>query len=711
MTSLNRRQFLQFSAAAAAAGVITACGGEAPVPAPTTASGGSTPAAGNPTAAPKPTAAAANAPVPTAPPLNVSQVQATPAPTTAAATTPAQYKEAPQIAELVKSGKLPPAAMRMPEKPMVIKPIESTGVYGGVWHRAYKGLSDRVGPTKLIEESAMRWDAPDPNTIRVIPNFVEKWDQNGDASEYTFYIRKGLKWSDGTDVTTDDTKFWFDDVIMNKDIVPTPAYFARQRINGEYKNAVLTVVDKTTFKMKYVAPYPLLPLLICKSQGQGVGSYPFIAPSTYLKKFHPKYASMDELNKAAADKKVKTWQDLWGTAGNMEGPIAFWFLNPDLPVISAWKTTAAIPADPVVMERNPYFWKVDPDGNQLPYIDRVEHLFYDGNNDTLNLRIASGQIDLQYRNVQLGSYTFLKENEKKGNYVVKRWRSAQTFTFFPNLNAPDPVLAKLFDMADFRQALNISINRQEIADLVYNGLAAPRQASPVKGSPEYDADLEKMWTQYDPKAANDLLDKLGLMKGADGMRKRPDGQPLQWAVEHTDAPGSPDDDMNQRVAKYWNAVGLKVDMKFVERSLYQQHVYDSDLAMGKWGFDRCSVVKADAGRWIATIEDGPWAPAYGHVYSQSSYKKIEPPMDHPIRQMWDLWDKCQVEPDEAKRNALFQQVLGIHKQHPYTVGVVGQPVQPVIVSNSFHNFPDGYIADDTTRDYGLVNPPQFYIKK
>ena len=254
MTSLNRRQFLRLTAAAAAAGVVTACGGEAPVPAPTTASGGSTPAAGNPTTAPKPTAAAANAPVPTAPPLNVSQVQATPAPTTAAATTPAQYKEALQVAELVKAGKLPPAAMRMPEKPMVLKPIESTGVYGGVWHRAYKGLSDRVGPTKLLEESAVRWDAPDPNTIKVIPNFVEKWDQNADASEYTFYIRKGLKWSDGTEVTTDDTKFWFDDVIMNKDIVPTPAYFARQRINGEYKNATLTVVDKTTFKMKYAAP-------------------------------------------------------------------------------------------------------------------------------------------------------------------------------------------------------------------------------------------------------------------------------------------------------------------------------------------------------------------------------------------------------------------------------------------------------------------------
>ncbi len=150
MTSLNRRHFLRLTAAAAATGAVTACGGTPSAPAPTTAGGGSTPAPGNPTAAPKPTTAATTGgTAPTAAALNVSQAQPTAAPMTTTMTAPAQYKEAPQFAELVKAGKLPPVAMRMPEKPMVIKPIESMGVYGGVWHRAFKGLSDRVGPTKL----------------------------------------------------------------------------------------------------------------------------------------------------------------------------------------------------------------------------------------------------------------------------------------------------------------------------------------------------------------------------------------------------------------------------------------------------------------------------------------------------------------------------------------------------------------------------------
>jgi peptide/nickel transport system substrate-binding protein len=699
---INRRQFLRLSAAVAAAGAVTACGGGSTAPTPTKpATSGST-TASTPAAAASPTAAGA------APTLAVSNATSTPA---AQAAAPTKFKESPALADMVKAGKLPPIEQRLPSNPRILKPRGDVGVYGGVWHRAYQGLSDRVGPTKLNEQMPMMWDAPDPNTIRLIANWVEKWDQNADATEYTFYMRKGIKWSDGTEVTTDDTSFWWNDMALNKDIAPAQTYSIRQRVGSDYKVGTLTVVDKYTFKVNYVQPYPLLPTLLAKSNGIGVGQTAFLAPSKYLKQFHPKYATPDALAKAAADKKVSTWQDLWGNAGAVaEGPIAFWFLNPDLPVIQPWKIVNPTPADPVVMERNPYFWYVDTDGNQLPYIDRVEHAFIN-NPDVLNLRIAGGQIDMQYRNVSLGSYTFLKENEAKGNYKVQKWRSASTDSFFPNINTPDKVLGKLFDTADFRHALSIAIDRKSINELVWNGLGKPRQASPIPGSPEYDPDLEKVWTEYDVKTANDLLDKLGLTKNADGTRKRPDGQTLGVTIEHQNLPGSPDEDAVIRVQTYWNAIGVKTNVKSVQRALYQEHVNNGDIQIGQWGFDRCSVVKADPGRWIATIPDGPWAPTYGNFYLQNTLKKDEPPQDHPIRKMWALWDQTQVEPDEVKRNALFQQLLGIHKQAPYAIGVVGEKVQPVIVSNSFHNMPDGYIADDTLRDYGLVNPSQFFIKK
>src|SRR5262249_30348246 len=122
------------------------------------------------------------------------------------------------------------------------------------------------------------------------------------------------------------------------------------------------------------------------------------------------------------------------------------------------------------------------------------------------------------------------------------------------------------------------------------------------------------------------------------------------------------------------------------------------------------VVKAARGRGLGTIQDGPWAPQFGNWYNKAPYKQVEPPADHPIKKIWDLMDQTRVEPDETKRNALFQQLLGIHKQAPYAIGVVGEKVVPLIVANKFHTIPDGFIGDDTLRDYGLVNPSQFYIK-
>ncbi len=697
--SIARRRFLKLAAMTAAGVAVSACGGGS---APSTPAGQPTTA---PSAAPTKAPAAAAQPTPTVAQISVSQAQPTPVPTV----TTAKYKEAPQLADLVKAGKLPPVDQRLPSNPRVLKPLDQIGQYGGTWHRAYKGLSDRWGPTKLIEEQLIEWDAPDPNTIKLVPNFVEKWEQNDDATEFTFYFRKGVKWSDGQEVTTDDAKFWYEDVQLNKDLTPVPSFVISQNINGQIKMADVTFPDKYTVKVTYPTPNPLLPIRIAKNGGGMPGVAAFLAPAHYLKKFHPKYADKAELDKLVQAQKLTSWTDLWGKAGDFQGPIAFWFLNPDLPVIIPWKIDKPTPADPVVMVRNPYYWQVDTEGNQLPYIDRIEHAFFD-NFEVLKLWVASGKIDAQMRHMDPGAYTFFKENEKKGDYQVVPWRAASTDCYFPNINCPDPVLAKLFDTPEFRQALNFAVNRKEIHEIVWNGLGNPRQYSPVKGSPEYDEGMEKIWTEYDPKQANALLDKLGLTKGPDGVRKRPDGKPLEIIVEHTDAQGSPSVDAHNLLKKYWDAVGIKTTIKYVERALYEQHVHNGDIQVGSWGFDRASVVKADPGRWLGTIDDGPWAPTYGHWYAKSPYKQQEPPQDHPIRQIWSLWEKTQIEPDEAKRNATFQQIIDIHKQHPYAVGIVGEKPSIGIVKNNFHNIKPGFIQDDTLRDWGLINPQQFFIK-
>lgn len=699
---VNRRRFLRLTAMTAAAGAIVAC---APA-APRTAS--------KPTEVPAPKAEAtvAKPAAQPAPTLAVSQKVATPVPAAAAG----KYKEAPDLAQLVKDGKLPPVEQRLPVNPRVIKPLEETGQYGGVWRRGFRGLADYLAVGKLMEERLIEWDAPDPDTIRVVPNAVEKWEQSKDATEWTFYLRKGLRWSDGAEVTTDDVKFWWEDVQLDKELTPAPSLAIRQRIGTEWKAATLTIVDQQTWKVKFAAPYPLLPLYFAKNGGnvlsghQSVTFPAYLAPAHYLKQFLPKYAGKEKLDKLAQDRNLQSWVDLWGKGGQTDGPIGSFMLNAELPVLNAWKGDKALPADPVRIVRNPYFWQVDEQGNQLPYIDAVEHAFFE-NVEVFKLWIAQGKIDSQMRHVDVGAYTFLKENESKGDYRVVPWRAASTRTYFPNLNCPDKVLAELFGKPEFREALNLAINRKEISEVVFNGLNQPRQYSPVKGSPEYDEGMERRWTEYDPKRANDLLDQLGLKKGPDGTRLRPDGQPLEITVEHQTAPGSAENDMHELVRKYWTAIGVRTSMKGIDRALYQEHVRAGEIEVGFWGWDRASVNKADPGRWTGTINDGPWAPLWGHWYEQAAWKKEEPPQGHWIRKIWDLWDQARTEPDEAKGHALFMEIIKIHREAPVAVGVVGEAVSPWIVKNNFRNVKPGYINDDTLRDYGLINPQQFFFKK
>jgi peptide/nickel transport system substrate-binding protein len=624
------------------------------------------------------------------------------------------FNEAPMLADLVSAGSLPPVAERIPSNPRVITPYNEIGEYGGTWRRAHKGLSDRWGPTKLNEEMIIEWYAPDPDSLELVANYISEWSQNEDATEFTFTLRDGLHWSDGAPFTTTDVQFYYDLASTDPPVRNPEGHFV---VAGELME--LEIVDELTWTIRFAAPNPLLPITLART-ASGHDAGPAMAmPKHYLEQYwgDSPNANQDVINAALETNGLDSWQQLWPETGNGQGPITSWHQNPNVPVITAWRSFTTPIEDPYIMERNPYYHAVDTEGNQLPYIDRINHAFFESN-ETLNLWIAQGLIDMQTRHLSVADFTYYKENEEAGDYTVVLWKAAWTHAFHPNISNPNTALAALFDTADFRHALSIAINRQEINDLVFNGLLEPRQAAPVSGSLGFDPDFETRWTEYDPDQANALLDGIGMTeRDADGWRTYPNGDPLTFRITYTNAGFDGGADEVGLVQGYWQAIGLNVQQEIVERSLYTERFQAGDIEVGVWNVDRSAVPMADPGRLLGTTDDGTWATNYAHwlaanVLGQTVIgTQTEPPADHPIRRIFDLWIQVRSEPDETTRAELFQEILNIHKEHPYMIGTLGEDPVPVVVKNNFFNVNAGFIYDDALRSQGLIMPAQFFMRQ
>ncbi|SHL38687.1 ABC transporter substrate-binding protein [Roseibium suaedae] len=615
-----------------------------------------------------------------------------------ASTSAFAFQESPMLTEMVKKGELPSVDERLPEHPTVVNAVE-VGQFGGTWHRAYKGPGDRWGPTKLMEERVLKWSQDEEGQLGLTKGYISDYKVSEDSREYTFTLLKGLKWSDGVPVTTEDVKFWYDDVFLNTDILSA----IDQTLAPGGKPMKLEIIDEQTFKVSFDEPYVyFLDILAKDSTGNPSLDRPsFLFPKHYLKQFNNHYASEEELAAAAKKFGVEKWSDMWGS----KGPATAWWQNPDLPVITAWKIEKPAPGDVVTMVRNPYYWAVDQAGNQLPYIDRIAHKLFD-NQEAFNLMIVQGQIDMQMRYVEPQDFTFYKENEAKGDYKVRRWTQAQTWSLVPNLTVKDEGLRELFAQADFREALSISIDRETVNELVFSGLAEARSASPVSGSPNFDADLETHWAEYDPDKANELLDGLGLDKrDGDGFRLRPDGKRLSIVVEmqHENGPKT-----MEVVADNYRDVGIELLPRLIDRTQWDASRDNNDFQMQWFPFDRLSVVAADPRIMMGND-------TYGHQYyiwySTNGASGMEPPADHPIRKIFADWDKAASAGNRADADAALNDLIKTFVTEGYVIGVVGEVPAISVVKNDFMNFRDGLIEDDITRGIGIGVTQQMWMKQ
>jgi len=515
-------------------------------------------------------------PAPPAAPAPAPAVKAEP---TKAPAAPSKYQEAPQLAELVKAGKLPPIDQRLPKDPVVLKPIEEVGVYGGQMAWVSYGPSLGAYEFQFLYEAPYRWTA-DATTVEV--NLATKHQYAADGMSMVLKFREGVKWSDGQEFTAEDLDFWWNDLVMIKEAGYTQPYWT---ITKE-KPMKLEVVDKYTIKVSFNAPHWLFHRLMA-STGDYMRMY---APKHYLKQFHPKYNS-----------NVKDYAELnkrFPPTGNL------WVNDLALPTLMAWKTVEYVPGQRTVAERNPYYWKVDTEGKQLPYIDKVVITQVEDPR-VVPLKIVGGEVDFLARGIPLDSFTTLKTSEKQGNYRVIQWKvgAGADPALVINWDNQNEQMRKIIRNRDFRLGLSHAIDRKKVNDVVYFGLGAASQAvtspySPWGRTTEEGKKLMEQWrglaTEFSVEKANQYLDKVLPNKDKDGFRLMPDGKRFTWTFITGSTPDSRAVDVLEFTQEGWKAVGIETNIQTMDWSAFWPKFSNGEyLDNVRLGWVACSVLSPE----------------------------------------------------------------------------------------------------------------------
>lgn len=615
------------------------------------------------------------------------------------AQTPQRWQEAPALAEQVRAGRLPPVAQRLPEQPLVVPVVERTGTYGGVWRRAFLGPADANNYVRVVYDSLFRFS---PDGAAIEPKLAAGAESSADFRVWTVKLRKGSRWSDGTPFTADDILFWYNDVLLNKELTPALPGWIR---NADGSAAKVEKVDAETIRFAYAEPATLFLTALANQDGAD-RTYAVFLPAHYLKQFHPAYTAKESIDRAAQAAGFRTWTELFA---NRNAPPE----NPERPTMAAW-TPATRASDPVfTLRRNPYYVGVDSAGNQLPYLDEVRFTYF-ADVQALNLAAIAGNFDMQARHIQMTNYPVLKEQEQAGRYRVITWPTfggTDAAVAFNMSYRADPELGKLMANKDFRIALSHAVNRDQIKESVFLGLGEARQSVPAPWHPYFPGkEYEQRYTAFDRAKANALLDGIGLnRRNAQGIRLMADGRPATIEISVVPAFGAWPD-VAQLVAKDWEAVGIRTIVQIRERALHFSMRDANELQAEIWNNDTTAF--PFTGNAKVDVRNSPvmtTGPAFGQWARTGGREGMEPPAS--IRRVLELVDKARTV-GPAEQIAAAQEIYRIWADEAFEVGTIGLTpmVQGVVVLNTrFHNVPTTIGNDWPLRSPGNARTEQFFL--
>jgi peptide/nickel transport system substrate-binding protein len=606
---------------------------------------------------------------------------------------PAKWVETPMLQDEVNAKKLPPVKQRLPDSPLVVAMDGKTselGQHGGTLNMLIGRARD---VRMMMVYGYARLVGYDAN-LKIVPDLLEGIDVREDRI-FTMKLRKGHKWSDGQPFTSDDFRYYWEDVANDKDLTPTgpPANLlvAGAPPKVEY-------LDKNTVRYSWAKPNPEFLALMA-----GPSPLFIFRPAHYLRQFHKKFTpKVIELEKTDPGK--RTWAAIHNREDNMNN-----YDNPNLPTLQPWINTTKPPADRFVGVRNPYFHRVDSAGRQLPYIDRLVLPIADGK--LIPAKAGAGESDLQAREIQFGNFTFLKKGEKANNYRTLLWRTAQgsQFALYPNLNANDPVWRQLFRDVRFRRALSMAIDRAQVNQVLYFGLASPSNNTVVSESPLYRKQYQSQWTQFDLKASNKLLDEIGLKRGPDGVRRLSDGRPLEVIVE-TAGETTEQTDVLELIRATWKDAGIKLFSKPSQRDVLRNRVFSGEAMMSVWfGIDNALPTADTSPDELTPVSQVQlqW-PKFGQ-YHETAGKSGEAPDLPEAVELMKLRDAWRGENHDG-REKIWHRILAIHAEQQFSIGVVNGVQQPIVVSNALKNVPEkGLYNWEPGSFFGMYRPDTFWF--
>ncbi len=606
--------------------------------------------------------------------------------------------DSPFFAEQVAAGSLPPLAMRLPANPRIIDLAalgREPGRHGGNIRMLMGDQRDIRMMTLYGYTRLMVYD----DNLELVPDILESCDVE-DGRIFTLKLREGHRWSDGSPLTTEDFRYWWEDIANNRRLSPGgPPQAMLSGGNAPF----FEILSETEVRYTWETPNPIFLPALAGAQP----TYIFM-PSAYLKQFHEKHAPKHELAQRVKEHRVRDWGALHERLSRMYRPE-----NPKLPTLEPWRNTTPLPAEQFVFERNPFFHRIDKNGRQLPYADQVTLTI--GTSTLVPAKTAAGESDLQARYIRFDNYTFLKEASKRMNFEVKLWKRAEGayFALLPNLNAIDPVWRDLNRDVRYRRAISVAISRKDVNKVIFFGLAKESGNTALPESPLYDPRFTSLWTQHDPALANRLLDEIGLTKrDDDGIRLLPDGRRLEFTIE-TAGENTEETDILDLLKQDFFAVGMKIYPRSTQRDVFRRRILAGQTVMSAWaGMDNALVTSDMEPDALAPTSSAQFQwPRWGQ-FIESSGREGERPALAEVNKLVRLYEEWRVSSTRDQRRAIWHEMLAINADQLFTIGVINSTLQPIVVSRDLRNVPEvGLYSFEPGAFIGRYMPDTFWFDR